>query len=262
MSPGEFTQAFASRLASLAGEGKITVVDDLDLRVELPDVQEGQVYLENAYDHYRTAPDALEELLNLHAKGYLSVARAAEREVDRTRIVPVVKDRAWIDEVRQGLVQRGAETVPEQYYEELAEGLIVLYAVDSDVDIQYLTLERLDEASIAREDLRGLAVANLRRLLTSIERAGEKGLFMFQAGGDYESSLLLFDSIWAGLRAEVQGDVVVAIPTRDCLIASGTKEPEGLSNLKNIAQKIWEEGPYRLTPQPFVFREGKLYPLT
>jgi len=49
-------------------------------------------------------------------------------------------------------------------------------------------------------------------------------------GGDLESSLLLDEAFADKLAQDVEGDLVVAVPARDVLIASGTSHPEGLAS--------------------------------
>ncbi|HTR40776.1 MAG TPA: DUF1444 family protein, partial [Pseudomonadales bacterium] len=76
-------------------------------------------------------------------------------------------------------------------------------------------------------------------------------------GGDYEASLLLFDGIWNGIKNEVRGNVIAAIPTRDLLIVTGSEDPEGLQRMKKIIEDATTKGSYRLTKKLFVYREGK-----
>jgi len=106
-------------------------------------------------------------------------------------------------------------------------------------------------------ELRSLACENLKRLLPKIEYHGTNGLYMVTAGGNYEASLLLLDSIWHGGQMEVQGDIVVAIPTRDLLLVTGSKDARGIEKVKQMVKKATSRGAYRLIPQLFVYRNGK-----
>jgi uncharacterized protein YtpQ (UPF0354 family) len=119
-------------------------------------------------------------------------------------------------------------------YEDFNDDLIVLYAEDSPKNIRYFSPDDLAKAQIDRKDLRNLACENLKRLLPKIEQHGASGLYMLGAGGDYEASLLLFDSIWSGLKEAVRGDVVVAIPSRDVLVVTGSEDAEGIQKMKKI----------------------------
>lgn len=190
-------------------------------------------------------------------KAGLETFRTIRDGVDRTRIVPVIKDRPWLEETRQALVNRGAKEVPEHLYEDFSPDLIILYAEDSAKNIRYLRPKDLELAMIERSELRTLACANLKRLLPKIERHGTNGLYVITAGGDYEASLLLLDSIWSGSQMDVQGDVVVAIPTRDVLLVTGSQNQQGIEKMKQMVKEASTGGSYRLTERLFIYRDGK-----
>jgi uncharacterized protein YtpQ (UPF0354 family) len=177
--------------------------------------------------------------------------------LDASRIIPVIKDRPWLEETRKALISRGAEKVPENVYEDLNDDLIILYAEDSPKNIRYFSPEDLEKAGLDRGGLRKLACENLQRLIPKIERHGANGLYMIAAGGDYEASLLLFDGMWNSFQKEVKGDVVVAIPTRDVLIVTGSQDLEGIQRMKHIIQDASAKGSYLLTKKMFVYRGGR-----
>ena len=168
------------------------------------------------------------------------------------------KDRPWLEETRKAMMDRGAKQIAETVHEDLNSDLLILYAEDSPKNIRYFSPKDLEKARIDRKELRSLACENLKRLLPKIERSGANGLFMLTAGGDYEASLLLFDSIWSNMKKEVRGDVVVAIPSRDLLIVTGSEDSQGIEKMKQIVQKASAEGSYRLTTKLFVFHGTKL----
>jgi uncharacterized protein YtpQ (UPF0354 family) len=90
-----------------------------------------------------------------------------------------------------------------------------------------------------------------------MERHGNNGFYMMSAGGYYEASLLLLDWIWRDVRMVVKGDIVVAIPTRDVLLVTGSQDPEGLAKVKQIVADASNRGTYRLTSKLFVYRDGR-----
>ena len=80
---------------------------------------------------------------------------------------------------------------------------------------------------------------------------------MVVAGGDYEASLVLLDSIWSDGQMDVKGDVVVAIPTRDLLLVTGSQDTQGIEKLKQMVKEASTDGSYRLTQKLFVHRSGR-----
>lgn len=260
LTPGQFTNEFAQELRKASSELKVEVVKDLELKVTTADGRESTSFLDNAYDTYKLDPKSKQEVIqNFVASGIDTFESLGKSEaLDRKLIVPVVKDRPWLEETRQALVARGATKLPEHVHEDLNAELIILYAEDSPKNIRYVGPKDLEDAHIERKELRTLACENLKRLLPKIERQGANGLFMITAGGDYEASLLLLDSIWSDIKREVRGDVVVAIPSRDLLIVTGSEDSQGIEKMKQIVQKSYAQGSYRLTTKLFVFHGGKL----
>ncbi len=235
------------------------ITKDLELEITPPNSTEHMAFLYNAYDSYKADPKSKEETISKFVSLFLETSANLQSlaTLDPTRIVPVIKDRPWLEEIQRALINRGAKQLKENVYEDFNDDLIILYAEDSPKNMRYFTPEDLEEAKIERKELRNLACENLKRLISKIERHGANGLYMITAGGDYEASLLLFDGIWDDLQKEVRGELVVAIPARDLLIVTGSEDEEGIKRMKQIVQEASAKGPYLLTPKLFVYRESK-----
>jgi uncharacterized protein YtpQ (UPF0354 family) len=257
ITPKQFTSEFAAALRQARPGLSVAIVRDLELAVGSAGGRPTTSFLNNAYDVYKQDPKSKADVITRFVAAGLETIEGIRDGVDRTRIVPVIKDRPWLEETRQLAISRGAKEAPEQVYEDFSTDLVVLYAEDSPKNIRYLGPKDLEVSKIDRKELRALASENLRRLLPKIERHGANGFFMLTAGGDYEASLLLLDSIWTDLKSEVQGEIVVAIPTRDLLLVSGSQFPQGLEKMRQLAKDASNQGSYRLTQKLFVYRHGK-----
>ncbi len=96
-----------------------------------------------------------------------------------------------------------------------------------------------------------------RCLLPKIEMRRIGDILLISAGGDYEASLLLIDDIWSGGQIKVDGDIVVAVPARDVLLVTGSRNRTGLKKVRELAAKYVAEGRYELTDMLFVYRDGR-----
>lgn len=259
LTPAQFTDEFVKISRQSAPALEIEIIKELELRVVNADGKENATFLYNAYDQYKSYPQLKEEVIQNFVQSFIETAKnlPSLESVDPGRIIPVIKDRPWLAETRQALINRGAKKVPENVYEDLNDDLIILYAEDSPKNMRYLRPEDLETAKLDRSELRKLACENLKRMLPKIERHGANGLYMIAAGGDYEASLLLFDGIWKGIKSEVKGDVVVAIPSRDVLIVTGSQDFEGIQRMKHIIKDASTKGSYLLTQKMFVYRDGR-----
>ncbi len=257
LSPGQFTREFAESLRRSQPGLNVVVVRDLELKVTSGDGRESTSFLDNAYATYKQDPKAKADVIQRFVAAGLDTVGRMRDGVDRSRIVPIIKDRPWLEETRRAMLSRGAKQVPEQVYEDFNPDLIILYAEDSPKNIRYLGSKDLELAKVARAELRALACENLKRLLPKIERHGTNGLYMLTAGGDYEASLLLLDSIWSDGQMAVQGDIVVAVPTRDLLLVTGSQNPRGIATVRQMVKQAANGGAYRLTQKLFVYRNGR-----
>lgn len=261
LSPAEFTQEFAKRLRPMVPNLKVEVRAEKELRITRANGKESTAFLDNAYTQYVRDPRSFSAVMQTFSAGLLEFP-GTERSLDRSRVVPIVKDRRWVTEIRQSLAARGAKNPPENVFDDLNEQLIIVYAVDNPKSIHYLTPGNLAKMGIARGDLRRLAVENLKRLLPKIEVVPGPLFSLVKADGNYEASLLLLKDLWEQPRFKVSGDTVVAVPTRDVLLVTGSRNPAGIAKLREMSAQLAARSPYHLTSELFVYRDGafKLLP--
>lgn len=256
MTPAQFTAEYARTLKAATPSAKVAVSSDLELKLTDSTGKELSVFLDNAYKEYVQDPRSIADVLKRYVES-VQATREDDKRIDRTRIVPIVKDRQWLTEIAQSMRGRGIEKPIENVFEELNAQLVVVYAEDSSKNIRYLTPENLTETGLARTELRALAVTNLRRIIPKIEIHEGPLVTMVTAGGDYEACLLLLDDIWSGGSIKVDGEIVVAIPSRDLLLVTGSKTPGGITKLRELATKASQQASYRLTDTLFVYKSGK-----
>jgi uncharacterized protein YtpQ (UPF0354 family) len=254
--PVEFSQEYAAKLRLAFPKVTVQIQKDLELKLKNEKGGENFVYLYNAYDQYKLAPAHKSEIIDRFVSAVPEPTKGTV-VIDKNLIVPIIKDRPWAQEVAASLKARGATPVKEMITEDYNEDLIIVYAEDSPKNVKYFSSEELSETGLRPEELREIAVENLKRLLTKIEMRRGPNVSMFVAGGDYEASLLLFDKLWNSDQMKVDGEIVVAIPTRDVLLATGSNNQEGLSQMRRMVDEAMAAGSYRLTGNLFVWRHGK-----
>jgi uncharacterized protein YtpQ (UPF0354 family) len=251
LSPQAFTEAFAAAVVKIEPSAKVTVIGELRTDTKNAKGETTTSDLRNAYSVYRLQPQDLDSILAKYAGVLVDSLRAGDAPpVDRARIVPVIKTQRWLDGVLQEMTTPERQPLTEPYNSEL----IVAYAEDRPTSIRYLNGH--DDVG-DRAKLHDLALSNLHRLLAKIDlRPGADGIFVIEAGGDYEASLLLADTIWSSGQIQVKGDIVAAVPAKNALFVTGSRNRAGLKTLRAIAAEV-AALPYGLTPALFVYRGGK-----
>ena len=255
--PQRYTAEVARGLAAKMPASKVEVVGELELSIKETNGRERRLNLRNLYGDYKNNPATLDAIVDSYYTA-LNKPASGGAAFDHARIVPVIKDRAWLAGHERGLKARGmnAQFLSEDYNDEL----VILYAMDEEKRTRYLMAN--EEIGVARKDLRKLAVENLDRLLPSVQLQQAGDVAMMTANGDYEASLLLFDHIWRGGRIKMNGDIVVAIPAKDVLMITGSKSRKGIAAVRELAAKYKAGSRYDITDTLFVYRDGRFVRFT
>ena len=259
LSPDAFTDYYVASLKQASPSLEVEVVHELELKVS----EEGgdnqfQTFLDNAYAAYINDQEARDEIIEQFVASQIETFEMHKRPgIDPERIVPIVKDRQWMTSVMEAMEENRVD-FPTPLFRTYNSELQVFYAEDSEHNIRYLNTENLEKLPFAEDELYDLACENLKRLLNgNIEVSGTDGIYMLTAGGNYETSLMLFNSLWRGNFLEVMGRTVISIPTRDLLLVSGSEDDEGIERIRQVGEQAMQDTPYCVTPVLFVWEEGK-----
>ena len=299
LSPGAFTGLFAACLRQSSSDLSVKVTGELELETGENGSNSRKAFLDNAYSVYLQNPEARDEVIDGFVASHLDLIKeGVSQSIDIMRIVPVVKDKSWLQGLAVSLAAHdspssegsdaaaheadatgndgdnvlldspdagGAEIntepgsqFPVPIHESLNSELDVVYAEDSPHNIRYLNHTNLDSIGIELDQLRALAIQNLTSMLkTQVEVHGDEGVYLIMAGGNYEASFLLLDEFWESSALKVDGDYVVAIPTRDVLLITGSHHSEGIDRIRSAAGEASSRGAYSLTPVLFVRKNGE-----
>lgn len=258
--PPEFTALAHRMLSAEVPSARVEIVGELELTVDDGTQGEHRIFLDNAYRAY-TAESPKERMASLErfVRSYAEAARGLDRSPDR--IVPIVKTRAWLSEVRASMRRMNEEKAQSNVYEDLTDELIVVYAIDTPSNIAYLAQDELDAMGIPRADLRAHAVRNLRGLLPGIDVKRGPLIGMVVADGNYEPSLILFADLWAREGAQMRGAPAVACPGHDVLLFADSANEGAVTQLRMLAAKLFREAQRPLTPRVHLLRDGVPTPL-
>jgi uncharacterized protein YtpQ (UPF0354 family) len=135
--------------------------------------------------------------------------------------------------------------------------LLVSYLVDTGEQYSYVQSRHLREDGLDAAALHAIGLDNLSHLssTTTVRRAGSA--FAVVMGGGFEASLMLLDWIWDDeFRQYVKGDYAVAVPARDILAFCDASSSTGVHELRQIVQRVYDDGDHLLTKQLYVRRHG------
>lgn len=217
-----------------------------------------EVTLDKAYQLYLAAPDDLNEVAS-------DMLKQLEEAFPQTQhIVPIIKEKAWLDIARQQLSQR--ETDPEileaslnfafEYYN---DELIVLFAEDGSDTLRFLMRHEM------QNNLEH-AIHNLQQILPEVSATlltiehSDARVGTINAGGTYESSLLLINDCWVNNPDPELGELLVSIPSRGTLFFTHSNQSANVEALRRVTKQHYREDDRPLTPWIFTRRNGTFLP--
>jgi uncharacterized protein YtpQ (UPF0354 family) len=175
-------------------------------------------------------------------------------EPRHTHIVPIMQARLPVELQLEFPPAPDAEPVRDAF----APDLYATYAFELPERYEYVGRRHCAELGIEPDALRAQATGNLRTLRPDLSmnwypdaKAVSVGL-----GNDLEAGLLLDDSLMDKLAQDVEGDLVVAVPSREVFMATGTEHPDGLDKLRWAVDQVWPGGRHLLTRDLLVRRDA------
>lgn len=129
---------------------------------------------------------------------------------------------------------------------------IVVYLVDEGSHLRYVTHDDLAAAGMSRDELHATGLRNLEALIQGQPglRIGREGaIHGLLVGGHFEASLVLLNLLWDGPLARLAPHgAVVALPARDICAFCDARSPEGIAQLRAMAQRVTASGDHLITP--------------
>jgi uncharacterized protein YtpQ (UPF0354 family) len=176
-------------------------------------------------------------------------------EPDPSLIVPRIKHANFLVALRDIVKKEDDMPVTEP----LVADLLVTYAFDLPEAFQMVCARDVQRLGLSPEQLRNIAVTNLKQQLGNIGREGEPPLLKMVVGNNLEACLLLVDGIWQSLAAKIPPEIVVGVPTRDVLLVTTSASTKGgLQLLRDAVREAHgRESTHALSLQLLVRRGDK-----
>ncbi|MGF6906151.1 DUF1444 family protein [Fusobacterium sp. PH5-44] len=203
-----------------------------------------QHFLDNSYNEYKQNPDNINNIIAKYINASVEIY-APKAPINMSRIVPVIKSRKYLDEMKKLMEKDGKNKV---FYEDYNEDLVIMYAEDKPNSISYFNNESYKEIGIPKEELLNNSIENLLKMLPNIKKDSKNGTYMIIADGDYEATLILWKGLWTKENFDVDGDFIIAIPNRDLLLITGSENKEGIDRIRKIAIESHKTGSYEISP--------------
>ncbi|MBS1662780.1 MAG: DUF1444 family protein [Bacteroidetes bacterium] len=260
ISKREFCQLYRDSMAHRFPSVSFQVVDERTIR-SVAGSKGANYYIDNAYETYMSgSADSLGAVLHRYANSAADVYDLDVASQDEN-VVPVVRSAKSMEAIKATMLQQVAKKPGSAIlYEPYNDELVVCYAIDTKNNIRYMQENDLRTMHLTMDSLRAKSVRNLARKL-QVRREGDNGIYMWVAGGNYEASLILLKDLWTKEQLPVDGDFIIAIPSRDVVLITGSKNKVGLQKLTEFSKKTYDGGAYSVSPALFHWDGKKFTPI-
>ncbi|MGE0710754.1 MAG: hypothetical protein AB7N76_27840 [Planctomycetota bacterium] len=243
-----FTRRVVSWLAARFPGSSFEFQDPLGLRIEHPDGSQRDARLDNLWRSYRVDAAGFPTVIEHYARAVEETLDPASRAPGLEDVVPLVRSLSWVREVHAALASHSADPKDEPVASPLVADLCIVLAFDREHGIQVLRREDMQELDREAGALLTRGLENLARRLPEPELRALQGVTMVSAGGNYESSLLLFDGLWMQLAGDLEGDLLAAAPTRDLVLFSDDARLGAREELRSVADALFAESSHPVSP--------------
>jgi uncharacterized protein YtpQ (UPF0354 family) len=249
ITPDRLTKAYCGAMREHPSVKSATAANAFDVEVTLKDGTDTRNNLENLWREVNAAPDEAVQIINRHLRAVDQTKAAIEMDVvsHTDSVVAIIRDEQYVQQASH----------ENTYCERLVGDLYIIYALDLPDVIRQLNKDEITKLGLADGALRELSVRNLLLKTQKIEVMGDGPVKMVICGGDYESSLLLVPDFWAKISDVITGDIVACIPCRDLLYFTGSKEPDGLRLMRELAEKMVNEGHHSISATFVTLQDGQ-----
>ncbi len=216
-----------------------------ELRVQLGPGEPLTVFLGNLWGRIRNNPDGRAEEVERFL-GAMIRAATDKPVKNKNAIIPMIKDVGYLNANLNDTT--GDRLIVTEH---LVGDLWIIYAFDTPEAMLTMQQKQLRELGLKTQELRPLAIENLRRILPPVMQHGDGPVYLLTAGADYVASLLLFDDVWAEIQDTIEGDIVAAVPSRDTLLFTDSTSKAGIEELRSSITNITNSGSYLVSSTMF-----------
>jgi uncharacterized protein YtpQ (UPF0354 family) len=260
---GASKEAFRARFIETARQKypELNYELDEDFGVKVTGAPGGRsidIWLERAYKEFEKSPEEggaiiarwMGTLDDLHVREDTTVAVE--------RIVPMIKPRTWEEDQRALLVKQHGPDVKTvtHWIDEYNAELAIVYA-ERRSSIHYPGVDEFQATGETWEELRAIAIVNLKRQTTGRVVTGERGRYLVSGDSTLDASLLLNDEVLKDARLQINGTPIVGVPDRDTFAICGANDPEQILELAALTARLNRSESYPVSDKLFILVDGK-----
>ena len=206
--------------------------------------------LGNVYREYLAVPaSGRDELLGGWVTSLRNFSAPGSLADVRQMLLPMIRARGE-SSIAKTRSNAGDATMVERPFSEDLVLAIVVDRPDLVTRIHDVELRRWD---VDEEAVYGMALHNLRLRSADAWKKVARNVYASDWHDAFDVTRVVFTDLLR--RVPIEGEPVVMTPNRDCLLLTSARDPEGLSEMVEVAIGQYDDRPHALSIQPLVLRE-------
>lgn len=141
---------------------------------------------------------------------------------------------------------------------QICADLKLFYVLDNDNGYEFIQEQHLNSVNINSNQLHEIAMHNFQDLISKkMRNQNNDDAIWFFVDGNLEACLMLVDEIWEQVQNFIKDDVVVCVPARDIIFATGANKTKVINDFSEKAKEILNSGDHPLSKNWFIRNENK-----
>ncbi|MBC1934758.1 DUF1444 domain-containing protein [Listeria grandensis] len=197
---------------------------------------------------------AMDKISYYVREGLLASQQKIDIRASLPNVYPVIRATSFPRETKDGKV-----LLREEHTAETA----IFYVVDVGASYRFIEEESLQNTDVMLDDVRLAAFANLRTRPTTSKKDSVSGndYYFVRTNDGYDASRILNEPFLEEMRAQIEGEMVLAVPHQDVLIIADIRNNTGYDVLAHMTMQFFADGLAPITSLPLVYNDGKLEPI-
>jgi hypothetical protein len=218
--------------------------------------------LKLAYSGYQSAPERLDEVVEVHLNALRVVPPVppppGEKEAAES-FLPLLNPAGWLQ-----IAQRDGR--PALLHRPFGGGMVITYVFDLPFARAYANVERIsrsvEPSGLVEDDLHAYALENLRKRTTNkdfkVYGRSDKTMIMCDVQDGYAATRILLPDLMSRWARRIPGRMLIGIPNRDFLIAFSDRDRVQVAAIARQVRRDAVRRDHPLCAGLFVWQDGQV----
>lgn len=247
---------------------KIESASGLDIVFLDQQSRKGHMFLDNLWGDCKDNPSDRARLVQRFLDPVIS-GEFLSLTKSKSDIVPIVRSTDYLQgsmaQIEKNNHELGADNKSAEakrlFYRPVAPGIVCMLAKDTPNSMALVTDSTARELNIIDSDIKTELMKNLDNRLPEcidIYSLAPTNVYTLQAGGDYESSLILNDTMMAKLQAYFKSPLIFSVPSRETVFFAPLSKEKNISALKEATRSFYDAQTRKISSSLYSWNDGKI----